>query len=278
MKFDVIIGNPPFNNSIDYKFVQMGIDLKPELMSLIHPARWKVADNIEAEQIRQEFITNKQLSNIVIYEAGHSGVTSVWPETFIQSVNYWLYNKNKNFDDIEVYTEMSNKNIVYSEKTIRKHCEKYYDYFCMNNIVLGIFRKTFEYCKNNNIKWRLDFLPKVDEQDKIYISNSLQRIYTEDNKTDDCRQININKDEVEYYKLLAQTQFWRATVRQNMSGFHSYNINAMRFIIDLDIKELKSMDKQIETVKDMEEYLEDKFNLNELEKTYLKNYGITDSP
>ena len=114
MKFDILIGNPPYNNSIDYRFILLGFELNSDLMSMIHPARWKVADSLEAEQIRERFIDNKKLSHISVFEAGHSGVTSIWPETFIQSINFWLYHKDKSFNTLKVFTEMSNKNVKYS--------------------------------------------------------------------------------------------------------------------------------------------------------------------
>lgn len=273
MNFDIMIGNPPYNNSTDYKFIMMGIKMNIDLISILHPARWKVANNEEAEQIREIFINKRKLSDINIFEAGHSGVTSIWSEALTQSINYWLYHKNKSFDNLRVYTEMSNKNIKYSGNTIRKHKEKEFDFFVMNGIVLEIIKKQSEQAKKCNIAQRFEIL----QNSKVWIANSLQAIYTRENKTSDCKNIDIPLEEVKIYALFVKTQFWRALVRQCMSGFHSYNINALKYIADLS-EDDKDKIKGMNTVEELEEYLENKFNLSHIEIDYLKNYGITDSP
>ena len=48
MKFDTVIGNPPYNRGIDIDFVKLGYALSKRYVCVITPAKWQTAD---AEQI-----------------------------------------------------------------------------------------------------------------------------------------------------------------------------------------------------------------------------------
>lgn len=41
MKFDVVIGNPPYNNDLYLDFVQLGHQLSSNYVCMITPAKWQ---------------------------------------------------------------------------------------------------------------------------------------------------------------------------------------------------------------------------------------------
>ena len=44
MKFDVVIGNPPYNRGMDLDFVKLGFDLSTQYTVMITPAKWQTAE------------------------------------------------------------------------------------------------------------------------------------------------------------------------------------------------------------------------------------------
>lgn len=44
MKFDVVIGNPPYNKGMDLDFVDMGFELSKQYTVMITPAKWQTAE------------------------------------------------------------------------------------------------------------------------------------------------------------------------------------------------------------------------------------------
>lgn len=44
MKFDVVIGNPPYNRGMDIDFVKLGFDLSKQYTVMITPAKWQTAE------------------------------------------------------------------------------------------------------------------------------------------------------------------------------------------------------------------------------------------
>lgn len=74
MKFDVVIGNPPYNKDIFLDFVSMGYDLSSQYTCMITPAKWQTnADNartaskVSYKQFRDKLA--KHISHVVFYPA-----------------------------------------------------------------------------------------------------------------------------------------------------------------------------------------------------------------
>lgn len=63
MKFDVVIGNPPYNKGMDLDFVDLGYKLSKKYTVMITPAKWhtaeadqKISSKISYGQFRQEYV------------------------------------------------------------------------------------------------------------------------------------------------------------------------------------------------------------------------------
>ena len=45
MKFDIVIGNPPYNHGIDMDFIAVGYRLSAVCCCMIAPAKWQTSDD-----------------------------------------------------------------------------------------------------------------------------------------------------------------------------------------------------------------------------------------
>ncbi len=104
MKFDVIVGNPPYQQTISNNsknkslsrqifpdFIKMSIGLNPRYLSLVTPSRWFTGDAQDKSflRLREFFKENNHLQSIVNIPIS----SKVFPDVEISGgVNYFLYN------------------------------------------------------------------------------------------------------------------------------------------------------------------------------------------
>ena len=65
MKFDVVVGNPPYNNDIYIPFVELGHKLASTCSVFITPAKWQAKGGEKNEQFRKDIVPH--MSKIVYY-------------------------------------------------------------------------------------------------------------------------------------------------------------------------------------------------------------------
>ena len=138
MKFDVVIGNPPYNDddtkvatAIYSKFVEHGMKISNECTSFIIPSRW-YASGRGLDSFRNMMLTEHKLKKLVDYE----DAKKVFPTTQIAGgVCYFLADKNNNIS-CEVTTIDNNGN----QKTLIRELDKY-DVFIRDQKALGIVDK-----------------------------------------------------------------------------------------------------------------------------------------
>ena len=65
MKFDVVIGNPPYNNDIYLDFVTLGHQLSTQYSIMITPAKWQAKSGDKNEKFRKDIVP--YMSKIVYY-------------------------------------------------------------------------------------------------------------------------------------------------------------------------------------------------------------------
>ena len=123
MKFDAIIGNPPYQESVSSSennnaslakqlfplFITNTIKLNPNYISLITPSRWFAGNAQDGSfpKLRAFVKENNHFSKIVNYYDNKD----LFPNVFIGPVNYYLYDKNYVGDVEFVEIEGDNKTV-----------------------------------------------------------------------------------------------------------------------------------------------------------------------
>ncbi|MFA5450439.1 MAG: Eco57I restriction-modification methylase domain-containing protein [Dehalococcoidales bacterium] len=142
MKFDVIIGNPPYQldtggsgrqaTPIYNKFVEQAKKLKPKYLTMIIPARW-FAGGFGLDSFRKEMLNDSHLRKIVDYQNSQEAFSGV---DIAGGICYFLWDRN-NPGPCSVINIVGEK--TYTET--RKLNE--YRTFIRSNQALPIVRKVF---------------------------------------------------------------------------------------------------------------------------------------
>ena len=104
MKFDVIVGNPPYqlaggaggssDSSIYHLFVEQALKLKPRFLSMVIPSRW-LAGGRGMDEFRKTMLTGKHISHLVDYTKMSMAFPGV---DFEGGVGYFLWDRNHQGD------------------------------------------------------------------------------------------------------------------------------------------------------------------------------------
>lgn len=146
MKFDVIIGNPPYQLNIGVekenyavpiyqKFVEQAKKLNPRYLTMIIPARW-YAGGRGLDEFRDEMLNDDRLS--VIHDYPDAG--DVFPGVQIKAgVCYFLWERDR-YGDCSVTTHLNGDDIG---PVVRPLLEKGNDTFIRYNQAISIIQKVF---------------------------------------------------------------------------------------------------------------------------------------
>jgi hypothetical protein len=124
MKFDVIIGNPPYQQSdggyrtsaspIYQKFVQQAMSLKPKYLSMIIPARW-YSGGKGLDEFRNQMLHDNRLTQIVDYPEASDAFSGVQIKG---GVMYFLWNRDNPSDLTKVFTFQKDKIVSEMERPL----------------------------------------------------------------------------------------------------------------------------------------------------------------
>jgi len=144
MKFDVIVGNPPYQLNVGvekenyavplyHSFIQQAKKLNPRFLSMIVPARW-YAGGRGLDSFREEMLNDNRLRKIVDFP----NATDCFPGVDISGgVCYFLWDRD-NKGECEVTTIKGNQEV---SKMVRPLLEKGCDTFIRFNEGIPILRK-----------------------------------------------------------------------------------------------------------------------------------------
>lgn len=157
MKFDVIIGNPPYQLSdgghgasaspIYQKFVETAINLKPRFVVMITPSRWFVGGK-GLDEFRARMLKERHLRNIVDYPKLYDGFPGV---KIRGGVSYFLWDRDYN-GPCAIQT-------MWDGEPLGKPVERYldaYDVLVRRNEAISILEKVRAYRVNGKAEPTLD--------------------------------------------------------------------------------------------------------------------------
>lgn len=147
MKFDVIIGNPPYQLSdggdteerqrggatpLYHYFIQKSKMLNPHYLIMIVPSRW-FAGGRGLDDFRKEMLSDKRLEKIVDYPIS----SECFPGVEIKGgVCYFLWNKDYN-DECKITTIRNNVSSTMKRPLLEKGCDTFIRY----NEAISVLRK-----------------------------------------------------------------------------------------------------------------------------------------
>lgn len=217
MKFDVVIGNPPYNNDIYLDFVTLGHTLASKYDCWITPAKWQAKGGAKNEQFRKEIVP---YMNKIVYYKYSRDIFDIWEH---DGISYYLMDKEKHSMKI-ITGKCSNKSFEWESYTSA-------DYVLLSQIHKDVISKAM----NNNISIEKNLQDYIRYSDLKYNGevNRVNDNYIEmigGNKV--TGYIDINKLTTNYkldkYKISNATMvgYWIAFDKTNNKtlGIVDYNI------------------------------------------------------
>ncbi|NJL77140.1 MAG: restriction endonuclease [Saprospiraceae bacterium] len=144
MKFDVIVGNPPYQLSdggfgksaapLYHKFVQQAQKLKPKYLTMIIPSRW-FAGGKGLDDFRKEMLNDKRIKKIIDFENANDCFPGV---DIAGGICYFLWDKDY-YGDCEVV------NFVNGIETYSKRPLNEFQTLIRNSSAVSIIRKVLSF-------------------------------------------------------------------------------------------------------------------------------------
>ncbi|MCQ2966874.1 MAG: Eco57I restriction-modification methylase domain-containing protein, partial [Alphaproteobacteria bacterium] len=206
MKFDVIIGNPPYQMNdggnaasatpIYQHFVEQAQKLNPKYMSFIIPARW-YAGGKGLDQFREKMLNDRRISNLVDYKNTEDCFPGV---NVAGGVCYFLWQQN--YSDSCIVDNFQGTNIISS----RKRNLNEFSTFIRDNKALDIIHKiglSKENCFSNMVYTRNSFsLPSNERGHKEKRDNDYSFLSSEGKSFISATSINDKNKIIDKYKVI----------------------------------------------------------------------------
>lgn len=124
MKFDLVIGNPPYNKGMDLDFVDLGYKISDQYTVMITPAKWQTAEanqkvsskNINYGQFRQMYVPHMK------YVCFYPDCKDVFNIMQADGISWYLIDKLHTYDKCTVVNKL-NANKVIDSVSERSLCD-----------------------------------------------------------------------------------------------------------------------------------------------------------
>lgn len=129
MKFDVVIGNPPYNRGMDIDFVKLGFDLSKQYTVMITPAKWQTAEADQSSASKMSYGDfRKQLVPHIREVVFYPDAKDLFDIIEVDGITYFLMskdtytsckitNKCKNY---KKFNDISNRSLLNQETLYNK--------------------------------------------------------------------------------------------------------------------------------------------------------------
>lgn len=124
MKFDLVIGNPPYNKGMDLDFVDLAYKLSKQYVCMITPAKWQTAEanqkvsskNINYGQFRQMYVPHMK------YVCFYPDCKDVFNIMQADGISWYLIDKLHTYDKCTIVNKL-NANKVIDSVSERNLCD-----------------------------------------------------------------------------------------------------------------------------------------------------------
>lgn len=222
MKFDVIIGNPPYQLStgggqaqatpLYHKFIEQSIKLNADYVSMIVPARWYAGGFPAIKKFRNEFVENNKIKVIHDFQNASDCFSGV---EIKGGVCYFLWDKN-HCGKCDFYNHINGKVISFSNRyLIERGCET-------------IIRE------NNAI----DILHKVKSLNENSFENIVGTLwpFTTKSSFDTLSKTKVNSDDVYAYVMKQQGWIRKNEITKNKKLVNEIKILLPRSVGSADVR------------------------------------------
>ena len=204
MKFDVIVGNPPYQMSdggnsasakpIYHLFVQQSMTLAPKYVCMIMPSRW-FAGGKGLDEFRNEMLNNRHFSKMVAFEDARD----CFPSNIIGGgICYFLWNKS--YSGLCDYTH-----VIKGEWNNQSRDISEFSIFIRYNQAINIIHKVNKEKKHLDslVSSRNPFSLSTSERGETIHKNNYCTLYTSQGKCFYPRnKINQGSEDIDSYKIM----------------------------------------------------------------------------
>lgn len=242
VKFDVVIGNPPYNNDLYLDFVFLGYKLSSKYVCMITPAKWQAKGGIKNETFREEIVPHMRK---IVYYPNSLDVFDIDSQG---GICYYIVKNNMKFNkvDVDILGKLAKDSIVTGEHVAYR--DDNYTYMLRKDIanILDKVKKSgdFKQLKITGIKAKDDGINVkltnvFSDVKRMSKSPSLVLIepYIDNNSNDknihtSCIRVCDTYKEAESFISYINTRFVRFLVFLNAFTVGVINDETWRFVPD----------------------------------------------
>ncbi len=240
MKFDVVIGNPPYNKGMDLDFVDLAYKLSKEdtgMVCMITPAKWQTSEpdqtvaskNMNYGQFREQIVPH--MSHVVFYP----DAPDIFDIAQTDGITYFLIEKNKKSNTTVV--NKCDRQSIFNSTEIRE----------INNrkSLINIGNEIIEFI-NKSPKNSFKF-GDMSKQYKVYTASKVSKgasphMFASDGRTHYLGISRIIDSAKEHRPEQECSQSFSADTREECESFVSYiNTRFVRFLLICNVSKLNGL-------------------------------------